>query len=403
MSRHPQLYHWTRVVSSHFPHLSKPLAAGLALWSLGMIIARSCSLTAVAGLLAPLLAQPFHTVRERLRDTYREAPAKAGAHRIQLELRDCWAPWLAWVLEGWDGRQVALALDATTVGQRFVVLAISVIYRGCAVPVAWKVLPATEKHPWQPEWLALLKHFRGLVPADWTVIVLADRGLYAKWLFQAIVALGWHPLLRINQQGQFRPQGWYHWVPFTVLVPAAGRRWQGQGTAFTGKDTQLDCTLLGCWSAGHQAAWLVLTDLPPHAAQVCWYGLRAWIEQGFKRLKSGGWQWQYTRMDDPSRAERLWLALAIATWWLLSVGGEAEALLPAATLPPVPGAARRQGHGWRLVGIFRRGWNLILAALLNHHPLPQGRGCPEPWPVLLAVSDGLPTDPQGDNERNLHL
>lgn len=69
MSRHPQLYHWTGMVSSHFPHLSKPLAAGLALWSLGMILARSCSLTAVAGLLAPWLAQPFHTVRERLRDT----------------------------------------------------------------------------------------------------------------------------------------------------------------------------------------------------------------------------------------------------------------------------------------------------------------------------------------------
>ena len=46
---------------------------------------------------------------------------------------------------------------------------------------------------------------------------------------------------------------------------------------------------------------------------------------------------------------------------------------------------------------------IILAALLNHHPLPQGRGCPEPWPALLAVGDGLPTDPDGDNERNLHL
>src|SRR5512135_3145033 len=108
-------------------------------------------------------------------------------------------------------------------------------------------------------------------------------------------------------------------------------------------------------------------------------------------------------MDDPLRTERLWLALAIATWWLLAVGGEAEAELPAATLPLVPGATRRQEHGWRLVGIFRRGWNLLLAALLNHHPLPQGRGCPEPWPALLAVSDDRPTDPEGDNERNLHL
>jgi hypothetical protein len=100
----------------------------------------------------------------------------------------------------------------------------------------------------------------------------------------------------------------------------------------------------------------VLTDLSPQAADVCWYGLRAWIEQGFKRIQRGGWQWQYTRMDDPARAQRLWLAIALATWWWLSVGGEAEAALPVETLPTVPGAARRQNNGWRLVGIFRQGW-----------------------------------------------
>jgi Transposase DDE domain len=384
MSRHPELYPWITTIANRFPHLSQPQATGLALWSFGMIVARACGLSAVAGLLAPLLGQSFNTVRERLRDTYREAEAKAGAQRAQLEVRDCWAPWLAWVLEGWSGQQVALALDATTLGQRFVVLAISVLYRGCAVPVAWKILPAATKHPWQPEWLALLAHFQAVVPAGWTVIALADRGLYAPWLFQAIRALGWHPLLRVNQQGTFRPQGWVHWVPFTELVPAVGRRWVGQGTAFRSKKTRLECTLLGCWDPGHDDPWLVLTDLPPQAADACWYGLRAWIEQGFKKIKRGGWQWQYTRMADPARAERLWWAIALATWWLLSVGGEAEAALPAATLPPVPGAARRQGKGWRLMGVFRRGWNLIMAALLTHQPLPMAHGIPEPWPNWLA-------------------
>ena len=224
MSRHPGLYQWIDQVSSHFSQRSQALATGLTLWSFGMLVARSCSLTAVAGLLAPLLGQLFNTGRERLRDTYREAPAKAGTGRTDLVVAACWAPWLAWVLEGWSGRQLALAIDASTLGQRFVVLVLSVVSRGGAVPVAWQLLSATAKQPWQPQWLALLKPCRDRVPADWTVIVLADRGRYAKWLFRAIVALGWHPLLRINSQGQFRPQGWYHGVPFTTLVPAVGRR-----------------------------------------------------------------------------------------------------------------------------------------------------------------------------------
>jgi len=75
MSRHPGLYQWNLTVAKHFPHLSKPMAACLALWSLGMIIARSCSLTAVAWTLEPLFGEKFYTLRERLRDLYREAEA----------------------------------------------------------------------------------------------------------------------------------------------------------------------------------------------------------------------------------------------------------------------------------------------------------------------------------------
>jgi len=210
---------------------------------------------------------------------------------------------------------------------------------------------------------------------------------------RGIQALGWHPLLRVNLGGSFRPEGHCRRRPFAELVPAVGSRWKGRGTAFANGKNRLDCTLLGYWGEGHQAPWLVLTDLPPEAADACWYGLRAWIEQGFKRAKRGGWQWQYTRMDDPGRAGRLWLAIAIATWWLLSVGGEAEAEVVAATFPPVPGSPRQQGRRWRLVGIFRHGWALIVSALLGRQPLPFGHGRPEPWPTLPIPPNASPPMP----------
>ena len=84
MSRQPELYQWIDTVVTHFPTISKPQAMGLALWSFGMVLARSCSLTAVANILAPLLGQSFNSMRERLRDTYREADAKAGDQRAEL-------------------------------------------------------------------------------------------------------------------------------------------------------------------------------------------------------------------------------------------------------------------------------------------------------------------------------
>lgn len=287
MSRSPELYQWRTEIAQHFPHLSQPVVMGLALWSLGMILARSCSLTAIADWWSAQGDQAFNTVRERLRDTYREASAKAGVHRQQLDVARCWGPWLHWVLGGWVGTQLAVVLDATTLGAQFVILTIGVVYRGCAVPILWKILRAGVKHPWKPEWEVLLKALRGRVPATWTVIVLADRGLYAKWLFEAIAHLGWHPLLRVNLGGSFRPEGGYHWRPFRQWVPAVGRHWAGRGTAFAHPKTRLPCTLLACWEAGHADPWLIVTDLPPHAADACWYGLRAWIEQGFKKIKRG--------------------------------------------------------------------------------------------------------------------
>ena len=386
MSYHPRVIEWSTVIRTHLPHLSKSQATVLALWSLGMVLARSCALTAVSTFLATWLGRQEQTVRQQLREFCYEATAKRGAARCTLTVEPCFVLLLAWVVGQWEGTQLALALDATTLGTRFTVLALSVVYRGCAIPVAWTVLPATAKYAWRREWLRMLRQVHRAVPRSWTVLVLADRGLYARRLFRRITRLGWHPFLRINSGGTFRPQGQGRAVSLKTLVPAPGTTWQGTGIAFKGHNRQLHCTLLACWEAGYKDPWLILTDLPPEASTACWYGVRAWIEQGFKITKRAGWQWQRTRMTQPDRAARLWLAVAVATLWLLSVGGEADETIPASTVldvtPLVPQHARtRRATRLRLVSVFRRGWTLILVALLDQAPLPLGRFVPEPWPA----------------------
>lgn len=388
MSCQRAVYQWTEVVTSQMPHLSKPQAAVLALWSLGMVLARSCALTAVSLFVAKGLDRKANTVRQQLREFCYEAKAKRGGPRQELVVESCFAPLLAWVLSWWEGQQLAVAVDATTLGQRFVVLVVSVLYRGCAIPVAWTVLPATEQHAWRGEWLRMLRQVRAVVPRRFFVIVLAERGLYARGLFQRIVRLGWHPLLRINTGGTFRPAASAHYQPLRELVPQTDTQWVGQGTAFQGPRRRLNCTLLARWDAGYADPWLLLTDLAPSAGAACWYGLRAWIEQGFTITKRGGWQWQRTRMSDPHRAARLWLAVAVATLWLLSVGGMAEETIPASTLLPLasadcPPSRPRRATQLRLVSVFRQGWITILVALFNQCRLPLGRFVPEPWPQAL--------------------
>ena len=62
-----------------------------------------------------------------------------------------------------------------------------------------------------------------------------------------------------------------------------------------------------------------------------------WIEHGYEQLKSTGWQWQRARITVPDRASRVWLALALATFWVVAVGGERDHDEgPRETMPHLP-------------------------------------------------------------------
>ena len=179
-------------------------------------------------------------------------------------MRSSFGSLLAWVLSAWSAREqrLALVVDATTLDQLFTVLAVSVVYRECAIPVAWVILTANTPGTWRTHWLALLEQLYSSVPSGWTVVVLADRGLYAAWLYRQIVHLGWYPYLRINSGGSFRPLGQATFHPLTTVLPSVGATWSGSVTCF--KRCSLACTLLATWIVLHTEPGLIITDLPPH-------------------------------------------------------------------------------------------------------------------------------------------
>jgi hypothetical protein len=113
---------------------------------------------------------------------------------------------------------------------------------------------------------------------------------------------------------------------------------------------------------------------------------RSWIEQGFKDLKRGGWQWQKTRIRDPKRAARLWLALAVATFWVISVGGIAEQNFSQPDLehlPPTHIARRKKSRSVRRrhLSCFSRGLIAIFVGLILQQDVFIPPLIPEPWPL----------------------
>jgi hypothetical protein len=376
----PAVSHVEHLVETLLPQLRRAERSGLALWVVSLLVAESGCEQAILTKMAPL-GYAAHALRARLREWLYDGADRAAPCATSLEVGTCFAPLLAWVLAWWGGLSLPLAIDATSLRGRLVVLSISVLYRGSAIPVAWAVLPHQGKGAWLPHLEGLLATLAPAVPATMSVVVMTDRGLWSPRLWRAIRANGWHPLMRIRPDATFAPTGQRRQRAHE-LVPGAGWYWVGAGVASKERAKRLAGTLLVVWRTGQKTPWLLLTDLPPAAVDGSWYGLRVWIELGFRALKSFGWHWERTRRTDPARIARHWLALVVATLLDMAVGTRLEEAdwrgLPPGQVrrlrtPPPPRSRRAsvfaRGLAWLHVQVLRgRRWWTALWLL------------PEAWP-----------------------
>src|SRR5258708_1959481 len=112
-SRHlATLYQWAEIIRQHLP-LTKTQALGLALWSIGTVLAESGTLTSASLARSIWLAWPRPNLIKRLREWYLEADAKKGTgtqgrgqKRRDWQVEQC-APALGrWILATWPSRSL---------------------------------------------------------------------------------------------------------------------------------------------------------------------------------------------------------------------------------------------------------------------------------------------------------
>lgn len=358
MHHHAQLEQLQAEVSTQLGHLNNAMVKTLTVYVFGMLLTRHCGQHLIAATMSSLLDIKFNTLRQRLRELLYEPDAKRGRLRRELDVHSCFAPLLRWVMSKFDAQQrhLLLAMDVTYLRDRFTILTVSVVFAGSALPVAWQIRSSTQNGAWNPLWLRLLLLLKAAVPADWTVVVLADSGLYSKALFSAIRSqLRWQVQMRISGQGLCRqPNG--KWLPLAQLAQRGMTPTAQRLICF--KAQPLRATLLVQWAADCDSPCFVLTNLLPTQAPHCTYSLRFWIECGFKDLKRGGLHWEQCKLSCPQRAERLWLVLSItllqlATW---------------TDLPETAGVYTLPRFSW-----LTRGWLAFMVALLNGDPKPTHR------------------------------
>ena len=381
-----ECYQMKQLIQTHLPHLFGPQLTGLALWVCGAIFAGSACQNAVASALSA--KGNWHNLRQYLREWLYDGSDRARPCKTQLEVSICFVPLLRWVLAWWRSERLALAVDPTSKKDDSVAIVISVLYRGCAIPVAWRIRHADQRGSWMDPIVELLRELAPAVPKEMTVVVLCDRGIASPKLWQQIRAHGWHPYMRYPKNIIFCAEDGRR-LPARAFVPRPDTAWVGRGTAFGRGTAKRRCTLLAVWYVEQKDPWVILTDLPPDQAGVSWYALRFWIELGFKALKSLGWQWQKTRRTDPERISRHWLVLSVATLLALAYGTRVEdaydrRIAPGSLRAPpkalAPNHRDSRSRPARTVSVIRHGIAWLRRSLHRGRLWSRVWLLPEPWP-----------------------
>src|SRR5205823_13417233 len=103
----------------------------------------------------------------------------------------CFLRYVAVLLRHLALETVVLVMDGSGVGRGCTALMIHVVYKGRALPLAWRVRQAPKGH--FPEELhnALVELIRGLIPAGGQVVLLGDGAFDGTRLQHTLQQAGW--------------------------------------------------------------------------------------------------------------------------------------------------------------------------------------------------------------------
>jgi hypothetical protein len=345
------LRRWARTVKEQLlPGLHGHQAEALAAVSLGVALSGHCDSGRVS-VAVPAAAKPASVRRrvERLVANPRLRPARAMAELARS------------VLAPWAGLRPVLILDETPKGDGLRCMKVSLGYRKRAVPLVWECYePRRPPLPMPALLWRLLSRAARCLPRGCEVTLLADRGLSWPSVMDCCRHLGWHYVLRLQRDTRVRLADGTERAA-RGLAPRRGARWLGPGVELFKKAGWRRANVVAVWERRCREPWLLASDRPASYARCRGYCKRAWCEQLHRDEKSQGPNWQRSRVEDPRRACRLLLAVALATLLAVSLG--TRALKRGLRRELESGRARK-------LSVFQLGLRWLAAAMLRDLPLP---------------------------------
>ena len=295
----------------------------------------------------------------------------------RIEVHSLYAPLLVQALEDWDRKTVYVALDTSMLWNSYCIVRLSLVYRGRAIPIVWKVLEHGSASIALEAYQALLDQAAKLLfPFHCKVIFLADRGFADTNLMRHLLSLGWHFRIRIKESfyvyrsGQRRRR--VNQIPLAAGHTLFWHNIQITQERFGNVHLALGRTL------DSKERWVVISDEPTHLETFQEYGLRFDIEENFLDDKSNGFQLEASLIRSAKALERLCFVLAVTTLYLVSQGTKI-----------LHQGKRRlvDAHWFRGSSYLKIGWNWVKRALSTGETLQTDLALspkPDPEPAMAS-------------------
>lgn len=249
----------------------------------------------------------------------RERRFSRWLHHRDIVPSDWYRPVIQAALADWPADQrLYVALDTTAL-MPFVLIRACLVYRGRAIPLAWRALRHRSTQVSFEGYLPVLEQVRAIVPPGLVMTLLADRGFVHEHLFHYLHQQQWHFRVRLPSDTLV------HLEPQLVtairdLCPLPGQQRFFHQVAILGAAFGPVHLALAALVDQPADPWFVGSSEPTDEATVEEYGLRFDIEESFRDEKSGGFQLQTSRLTSSDALERLLLILALTTLHLTSLG-----------------------------------------------------------------------------------
>jgi hypothetical protein len=218
---------------------------------------------------------------------------------------------------------VVLVMDGSGVGRGCTALRIHVVYKGRALPLAWRVRRAPKGHFPEELHIALVELISGLIPAGTQVVLLGDGEFDGARLQQTLQQAGWSYACHTATSTVAT------WTGETFRLDALGSclkpgRLIELKEVYCTREAYGPIMVLCCWAKGYQEPLYLVSNMATAEEACRLYEKRFRIETFFADQKSRGFHLHKSHMSDVQRLSRLLIAACLAYIWVVYLGSVCE-------------------------------------------------------------------------------